>query len=62
MKQGPDTSSGEKRDFHAILTSSGVTLAALELPLLQKVQEKVSMRDIFPPALISVKPSVCVKV
>ena len=48
--------------FHAISTRSGVTLAALELPLLQKVPEKVSMRDIFPPALISVKASVCVKV
>ena len=44
--------------FHAISTRSGVTLAALELPLLQKVPEKVSMRDTFPPALISV----CVKV
>ena len=47
--------------FHAISTRSGVTLAALELPLLQKVPEKVSMRDTFPPAL-SVKASVCVKV
>ena len=47
--------------FHAISTRSGVTLAALELPLLQKVPEKVSMRDTFPPVL-SVKASVCVKV
>ena len=49
------------RESPIFLTRSGVTLAALELPLLQKVPEKVSMRDTFPPAL-SVKASVCVKV
>ena len=39
------------RESPIFLTRSGVTLAALELPLLQKVPEKVSMRDTFPPAL-----------